>query len=131
MSETKDSIVEFQTLWLKESGIVVGSVVDIHFCPDVHDPALGVAVNSSMLRAKYPLRGTVELINNRSIRVNTSIGSWNWPYYTITKSVKKPIEVKLNESYTAVVTDVVQVGCQTLTLKHIEAIEKAIEDSRK
>lgn len=71
----------------------------------------------------------VEVIDVADGRVKVGIdgGKWVYPFTCLSVDYKLPIHVELNSDYIAVVTDVVKVGCQTLTLEHIERIEKAIE----
>lgn len=71
---------------------------------------------------------TVEAIRGKAIRLTLHGDTWTFPYsFLEVVQSKEPIEVVLNSRYTAVVTDKVVVGCQTLTEEHLDAIEAGIK----
>jgi hypothetical protein len=54
-------------------------------------------------------------------------GSLNDLFFTDKYKIKKPIQVKLNNEYTAEVTDVVKVGCQEFSANAINELAEALK----
>lgn len=130
--------LKLQEAWVAEHSIKKGSKVQIGFSiPDDLDiDKFGPQPNTQMLSYSYPLDAEVRQVSTSGsggIYVSLDNGkSWYYPYYALipVAKPKTPIEVTLNDQYTAVVTDKIVVGCQTLTEKDLDRIEEAFKKVR-
>lgn len=130
--------LKLQEAWVAEHSIKEGSKVQIGFSiPDHLDIyKFGPQPNTQMLEYSYPLDAEVRRVSTTGsggIYVLLDNGKyWYYPYYALIPIAKPriPIEVKLNDQYTAVVTEKIVVGCQTLTEEHLDRIEEAFKKIR-
>lgn len=124
--ETKELSAEEKYTKMSElSGFQIGDKVKI--CRRFKRDEMGCP--AEFARGMYKSVGEEGVITAKSRKGNFEINrEWFWPFFVLEKLEEPPVEVKLNDDYTAVVAgdrETVKVGCQTFSREAVlELAEK-------